>query len=65
MSTILEDPGCESHLVQEVLEDDFGRPMGSTRHSFEDLTENNVSRMKARRHRQQEQRNMDSRETAC
>lgn len=65
MSTILEDPGCESHLVQEVLEDDFGRLTRSSRQSFEDLTENNVSRMKARRQRQQERRDMDSRETAC
>uniref|UniRef100_H3C9Y4 ADAM metallopeptidase domain 17 n=1 Tax=Tetraodon nigroviridis TaxID=99883 RepID=H3C9Y4_TETNG len=65
MSTIPEDPSCDSHLAQEALDQDFRSPTVSARQSFEDLTENCVSRMKARRHRQQRQRDMDSRETAC
>lgn len=48
MSTILEDPGPDSHLLQEALDKDFGRPTGSARQSFEDLKEN-VSGMKAGR----------------
>lgn len=55
MSTILEDPSPDSHLLQEALDEDFGRPTGSARQSFEDLTEN-VSGMKAGRDRQQRQR---------
>lgn len=65
MSTILEDPGCDSHRGQEALDEDFGRPTGSKRQSFEDLTENSTSRMEVRQHRAQRRRDVDSRETAC
>lgn len=61
MTTILEDPSCDSQLVQEVLEEDFARLTGSNQHSFEDLTDKNV----AKRYGLQRQRDMDSKETQC
>lgn len=62
MSPVLEDPGWDSQRVQEALNQDFGRPGGSARPSFEDLTDN-MSGTKARRHRQQRQWDMDSRDS--
>lgn len=38
MATIREDASFDSHLDEEALEGAFGRPGGSARRSFEDLT---------------------------
>lgn len=61
MTTILEDPSCDSHLVHNALEEDFERLTGSNQPSFEDLTDRNVTK----RYRQQRQRDLNSKETQC
>lgn len=61
MTTILEDPSCDSHLVHNALEEDFERLTGSNQPSFEDLTNENVTK----RYRQQRQQDLDSKETQC
>lgn len=61
MTTILEDPSCDSHLLHNALEEDFERLTGSNQPSFEDLTNESVTK----RYRQQRQQAMDSKETQC
>nr|XP_046229609.1 disintegrin and metalloproteinase domain-containing protein 17 [Scatophagus argus] len=67
MATIQEDPSFDSHLDEEALEEAFGRSVGTTQRSFEDLTEKSVmSRSgKAMLHRLQRQHQIDSKETQC
>ncbi|XP_003977512.1 disintegrin and metalloproteinase domain-containing protein 17 [Takifugu rubripes] len=61
MTTILEDPSCDSYLLHNALEEDFERIKGSNQPSFEDLTDETVTK----RYRQQRQQDMDSKETQC
>ncbi|XP_068565253.1 disintegrin and metalloproteinase domain-containing protein 17 isoform X2 [Cebidichthys violaceus] len=67
MATIQEDPGFDSHLDQEALEEAFGRPPGSTQRSFEDLTEKSVTSRsgKTSMFRMQRQHQIDTKETQC
>ncbi|XP_041831406.1 disintegrin and metalloproteinase domain-containing protein 17 [Melanotaenia boesemani] len=69
MATIQEDPSLDSHLDEEELEEAFGHPVrsGSTRRSFEDLTEKNpTSRSeKAKLFRLHRQHQINSKETHC
>ncbi|XP_035006963.1 disintegrin and metalloproteinase domain-containing protein 17 isoform X2 [Hippoglossus stenolepis] len=64
MATIQEDPGCDSHLDEDALEEAFGR---SAQRSFEDLTEKSVMGRSERAllFRLQRQHQIDSKETQC
>ncbi|KAG7460615.1 hypothetical protein MATL_G00200550 [Megalops atlanticus] len=65
MATIQEDPSSDSHLDEEVLEEDFS-PAGSATKSYEDLTEQPPPRSdKAQAFRLQRQQRVSSKETEC
>ncbi|XP_036405756.1 disintegrin and metalloproteinase domain-containing protein 17 [Megalops cyprinoides] len=65
MATIQEDPSSDSHLDEEVLEEDFS-PAGSGAKSYEDLTEQPPPRSdKAQAFRLQRQQRISSKETEC
>ncbi|XP_049914594.1 disintegrin and metalloproteinase domain-containing protein 17 isoform X1 [Epinephelus moara] len=67
MATIQEDPSLDSHLDEDALEEAFGRPVGSTQRSFEDLTEKSVTSRsdKAVMLRLKRQHRIDTKETQC
>lgn len=67
MATIQEDPSLDSHLDEDALEEAFGRPVGSTQRSFEDLTETSVTSRsdKALMLRLKRQHRIDTKETQC
>ncbi|KAL7388643.1 hypothetical protein ABVT39_018492 [Epinephelus coioides] len=67
MATIQEDPSLDSHLDEDALEEAFGRPVGSTQRSFEDLTEKSVTSRsdKALMLRLKRQHQIDTKETQC
>ncbi|KAG2467592.1 ADA17 protein, partial [Polypterus senegalus] len=65
MATIQEDPSSDSHIDEDVLDEDF-QNSGTVAKSFEDLTENPVARSeKAMSFRLQRQARIDSKETEC
>ncbi|KAL0164685.1 hypothetical protein M9458_040438 [Cirrhinus mrigala] len=61
MATIQEDPSYDSHLDEQVLEEDF-HTSGSASRSFDDLTDNreNAMSFRVKRHAQS-----NSKETQC
>lgn len=66
MATIQEDPSSDSHLDEDMLEEDF-QPSGPTK-SYEDLTEQQpgpVRSDKAQAFRLKRQQRVDSKETEC
>ncbi|KAG9347363.1 hypothetical protein JZ751_004930 [Albula glossodonta] len=67
MATIQEDPSSDSHLDEDVLEEDFS-PGSSSAKSFEDLTEQPPHPQrsdKAQAFRLQRQARINSKETEC
>ncbi|KAM4633073.1 disintegrin and metalloproteinase domain-containing protein 17 [Polymixia lowei] len=67
MATIQEDPGFDSRLDEEALEEAFPRVGGSALRSFEDLTEHALAGRsdKALSFRLQRQQRINSKETEC
>ncbi|XP_041109503.1 disintegrin and metalloproteinase domain-containing protein 17 [Polyodon spathula] len=65
MATIQEDPSSDSHLDEDVLQEDFPNS-GTATKSFEDLTDNPLTRSgKALSFKLQRQARIDSKETEC
>lgn len=68
MATIQEDSNSDSHLDQEVLDEDFERPPVAAPRSYEDLTEKKASASRERAllfHLHRQPRHIDTRETQC